>query len=58
MLKGTHIQIINIYSIKTGLQVNCDTSCTKKGWYESDVDSEELYRSVSIHTIKVPLLLQ
>jgi hypothetical protein len=34
---------------------NCDSS---KGWYESDMDSEELQGYVRVHAIYVTLLLQ
>jgi hypothetical protein len=50
--RGTSFQIINIYFISGQ---NCDSS---KGWYESDMDSEELQGYVRVHAIYVTLLLQ
>jgi hypothetical protein len=52
MVHETSFQIINIYVI---IGQNCDSS---KGWYESDMDSEELQGYVRVHAIYVTLLLQ
>ena len=44
MLHENVFQIINMYisAVKTGLQSYCDTSYSKGGWCESDVDLRTL----------------
>ena len=58
MFNETSFQIINIHSISgqtAGLQSYCDTSYSRGG--VNSVDSEKLKRSVRVHEIKVPLLM-